>query len=200
MGTGADRKVQLHPRARGCHHQRVEGDGGLDSGDRVPMSWATVAIDTFMTELSSVIKNWPEASNHRAGRQQARLETCSASWVFSAARRLRGPHRGGGSGRLGGHHSRPTPDFRVRPRDLRRGLVHHRAGTEPPDPPPGVVAAGRHRRRPDHARDRRPRRREFPSLSWRKLSTAPESATPQATPSSRPTPPPVSRLYRWHSP
>ena len=28
----------------------------------VPTSLATVAIDTFITELSSVIRNWPEAS------------------------------------------------------------------------------------------------------------------------------------------
>ena len=28
----------------------------------VPTSFATVAIDTFITELSSVIRNWPDAS------------------------------------------------------------------------------------------------------------------------------------------
>ena len=27
----------------------------------VPTSWATVAIDTFMTELSRTIRNWPAA-------------------------------------------------------------------------------------------------------------------------------------------
>src|SRR3954470_12387116 len=31
----------------------------------VPTSFATVAIDTFMTELSSVMTNWPEASVNR---------------------------------------------------------------------------------------------------------------------------------------
>ena len=28
----------------------------------VPTSFATVAIETFITELSSVIRNWPDAS------------------------------------------------------------------------------------------------------------------------------------------
>ena len=28
----------------------------------VPTSWATVAMETFMTELSSVMTNWPVAS------------------------------------------------------------------------------------------------------------------------------------------
>jgi hypothetical protein len=31
----------------------------------VPTSFATVAIETFMTELSSVIRNWPAASVKR---------------------------------------------------------------------------------------------------------------------------------------
>src|SRR3954453_9788084 len=31
----------------------------------VPTSFATVAIETFITELSSVIRNWPEASVQR---------------------------------------------------------------------------------------------------------------------------------------
>ena len=31
----------------------------------VPTSFATVAIETFITELSSVIRNWPAASVRR---------------------------------------------------------------------------------------------------------------------------------------
>ena len=31
----------------------------------VPTSFATVAIETFITELSSVIRNWPDASVSR---------------------------------------------------------------------------------------------------------------------------------------
>jgi hypothetical protein len=34
----------------------------------VPTSLATVAIDTFITELSSVIRNWPAASVARTDR------------------------------------------------------------------------------------------------------------------------------------
>ena len=43
------------------HHERVEGDRRLDPGDRRAEVVATVAMDTFITELSSVMRNCPAA-------------------------------------------------------------------------------------------------------------------------------------------
>ncbi|GGW40902.1 hypothetical protein GCM10010381_27100 [Streptomyces xantholiticus] len=44
----------------------------------VPTSSATVAIETFMTELSSAIRNWPAASVGRTSRAVAELSTAPA--------------------------------------------------------------------------------------------------------------------------
>ena len=46
----------------------------------VPTSLATVAIDTFMTELSSVIRNWPVASVSRTMEAPA-AAAAGAAWA-----------------------------------------------------------------------------------------------------------------------
>src|SRR4051794_27743358 len=48
----------------------------------VPTSLATVAIDTFMTELSSVMTNWPEASVNRTS-PLAFARTCASAVAVS---------------------------------------------------------------------------------------------------------------------
>ena len=43
----------------------------------VPTSFATVAMETFITELSSVIRNWPDASVSRTSRRRSRARARS---------------------------------------------------------------------------------------------------------------------------
>jgi hypothetical protein len=45
----------------------------------VPMSAATVAIETFMTELSRVIRNCPEASTASTRPEPVRIRFCTWS-------------------------------------------------------------------------------------------------------------------------
>src|SRR5512139_2337059 len=51
----------------------------------VPRSLATVAIDTFMTELSSAIRNWPEASVIRTVPEPAPARATGALVLLSTA-------------------------------------------------------------------------------------------------------------------
>jgi hypothetical protein len=50
---------------QGGHHERVESDRRLDSVMVVPTSAATDAMETFMTELSIVMRDWLAASTVR---------------------------------------------------------------------------------------------------------------------------------------
>ena len=74
------------------HHERVERDRRLDSGRRsCPTSLATVAIDTFMTELSSIIRNWPAHSVTRtvlAALEAVELEAAIAPTYNTRRRRM----------------------------------------------------------------------------------------------------------------
>ena len=54
----------------------------------VPTSLATVAIDTFMTELSSIIRNWPAHSVTRTA--PAALEAVDAEAAIAATYCTRG--------------------------------------------------------------------------------------------------------------
>src|SRR5436305_6040871 len=48
----------------------------------VPTSFATVAIDTFITELSSVMRNWPAASVMRTSpAPAARADGAAVAWA-----------------------------------------------------------------------------------------------------------------------
>jgi hypothetical protein len=58
----------------------------------VPTSCATVAIDTFITELSSVMRNWPDASVSRTIPVPLAAVAAAAS-VFT--RRMLPAHVGG---------------------------------------------------------------------------------------------------------
>src|SRR5215216_3537307 len=82
----------------------------------VPTSLATVAIETFMTELSSVIRNWPDASVKRtrvapvvrAARALATVLTTEALSRRTPAARTRRPPWTGAAGRPS------TPSARAR--------------------------------------------------------------------------------------
>src|SRR6476659_127539 len=50
----------------------------------VPRSWATVAMDTFMTELSSAMRNWPEARVTRMAPEAAPATATGAGAVLFA--------------------------------------------------------------------------------------------------------------------
>ncbi len=50
----------------------------------VPTSFATVAIETFITELSSVIRNWPDASVSST-RVAPEARAGARSWLVTGA-------------------------------------------------------------------------------------------------------------------
>ena len=82
----------------------------------VPRSLATVAMETFMTELSRVMRNWPDA---RVSRTRP-LPVCAATAVDRAV-------IAASSRRQGSHTVRPAPA----PRIVRAGRDRRRAADLP---------------------------------------------------------------------
>ena len=65
----------------------------------VPTSLATVAMDTFITELSSVIRNWPDASVKRTSiAPLARADGAVSAAVVTVAILSKRSSRRGGAG------------------------------------------------------------------------------------------------------
>src|SRR5215204_3873938 len=93
----------------------------------VPTSLATVAIDTFMTELSSVIRNWPVASVRSTTEAPLARAAGAAPTAVTRGRQLHAwtpptPWRNPPCGFRTGHHPyRMTPVLPPRPRIVHSG-------------------------------------------------------------------------------